>query len=233
MTSAEEPPNGAVEIPTAVGPIAPDFQVIGCGVAEDAAAPALRFALEVTEASGREIFTIALTAQINVDPARRTYDADARARLVDLFGTPERWPATTHSFLWAYATTLVPSFAGVTTCSLNVPCSYDLELASTKYFTGLPDGEVPLSFHFSGSIVHRGDDGRVQVVLVPWSCSAQWRLPIVTWQAMMDRLYPNGGYARLHPETVTRLRERQVRRGSPSLDACIAELLDAEPEGGA
>jgi hypothetical protein len=42
----------------------------------------------------------------------------------------------------------------------------------------------------------------------------------------MARLYPNGGYARLHADTIARLRARQVRRGTPSLDACIAELLD-------
>lgn len=220
--------NGAVEAPAGRGPIAPAFRVVGASVAEEAATPALRFALEVDEASGREVFTIALTAQIHVDPARRRYDADTRARLVDLFGEPERWPATTHSFLWTHATTLVPSFTGATTCALTVPCSYDVELAATKYLAGLDDGEVPLSFHFSGSVVHRGDDGAVQVVLVPWSCSAQWRLPVATWREMMARLYPHGGYARLHPHTVERLRERQVRRGAPSLDACIAELLDAE-----
>jgi uncharacterized protein DUF6084 len=226
-----EPQNGAVDVPTALGPIVPAFEITGCGIAEDAAVPTLRFALAVTETSGRDIFTIALTAQINVDPARRAYDAESRARLVDLFGAPERWPATTHSFLWAHATTLVPSFTGATACGLNVPCSYDLELASTKYFAGLHEGEVPLGFHFSGSVVHRGDDGRVQVVPVPWSCSASWRLPVATWRQMMARLYPNGGYARLHPETVARLRERQVRRGSPSLDACITELLDAHEDG--
>jgi hypothetical protein len=219
-------PNGAAEAPTVIGPIVPDFQVRTAHVAEDAAVPALRFTLDVTEASRREIYTIALTAQINVDPARRSYDPDTRTRLVDLFGEPERWPATTHSFLWAHATTLVPTFAGATTCSLLVPCSYDLELASTKYFAGLPDGDVPLSLHFTGSIVYRGDDGRMQVVLVPWSCTAQWQLPVATWQAMMARLYPNGGYARLHADTIARLRARQVRRGTPSLDACIAELLD-------
>lgn len=222
----EEPANGAVEVAAGPGPIAPGFRIVDAAPAEDAAAPTLRFGLEVTETSGREIFTIALTAQINVDPARRAYDAATRVALVDLFGEPERWAATTHSFLWAHATTLVPSFAGATSCGLLVPCTYDLELASTKYFAGLADGEVPLSFHFTGSIVHRGDDGRIQVVLVPWSCSAQWSLPVATWRGMMDRFYPNGGYARLHADTVTRLRARQVLRGSPSLDSCVTELLD-------
>ena len=50
-----------------------------------------------------------------------------------------------------------------------VPCTYDLELAAAKYFYSLPGGEVPLSFHFNGTVCYRGDDGRMQVVQVPWS----------------------------------------------------------------
>ena len=45
---------------------------------------------------------------------------------------------------------LVPSFTGTTEFTVPVPCNYDLEVAATKYLHALPDGEVPLSFHFSG-----------------------------------------------------------------------------------
>ncbi|MDX6377645.1 MAG: hypothetical protein QOE98_1948 [Gaiellaceae bacterium] len=226
-TGHEPSPNGGGTAPVAgPAPITPEFSVVAVTAAEDTAAPALRFHLEVAETSGRDVFTIALTAQINIDPARRGYDAETRERLTDLFGEPERWAATTHSFLWAHATTLVPSFAGSTRFTILVPCSYDLELAAAKYFYSLPADEVPLSFHFSGSILHRGEDGQVQVVLVPWSCSAQWKMPVEIWRGMMQRFYPNGAWARLHADTVARLRRRQVERGSVSLDACIAELLD-------
>ena len=64
---------------------------------------------------------------------------------------------------------LVPSFTGATEFELPVPCTYDLEVAATKYLYALPDGEVPLSFHFSGTVFYRGDDGRLQVALVPWT----------------------------------------------------------------
>ena len=47
--------------------ITPEFAVLGAEVVEDAAAPTLRFRLGVSEPSQREIFTIALTAQINVE----------------------------------------------------------------------------------------------------------------------------------------------------------------------
>jgi Family of unknown function (DUF6084) len=220
--------NGHAEpVPPAPGAIAPEFAVNGVSWVQDAAAPTLRFELAVTETSGREVFTMALTAQINIDPARRSYDEQTRAALVELFGPPERWAATTQSFVWAHASTLVPSFTGATTFGLPVPCTYDLELAAAKYFYSLPDGEVPLSFHFTGSVLHRGDAGQLQVVLVPWTCSADWRMPIATWRAMMDRHYPNGAWVRLHADTVEALGRRKARRGLPSYDACIADLLES------
>jgi hypothetical protein len=206
--------------------VVPEFTVLGAAHVEDAAAPTLRFELGVDETSGREVFTIALTAQINVDPSRRSYDPETRTRLVELFGEPERWAATTHSFVWAHASALVPSFTGTTTCSLPVACTYDLELAATKYFYSLPSGYVPLSFHFSGSVLHRGDDGRIQVVAIPWSCTSRWRMPIETWRQMMQRHYPNSSWVRLHPDTTELLRRYSAQAGLPSLDAAVASLLD-------
>jgi hypothetical protein len=106
--------------------ITPEFAVLGVEVVEDAAAPTLRFRLGISEGSQREIFTIALTAQINVEPARRDYDTATRERLVDLFGEPERWPATTHPFVWAQSATLVPTFTGAGMFTLPVPTTFDL-----------------------------------------------------------------------------------------------------------
>ena len=108
------------------------------------------------------MFTIALTAQINVDPSRRSYDPETRTRLVELFGEPERWAATTHSFLWAHDERTRPELHRLPPDGpLPVACTYDLELAALNYFRQpLLYGYVPLSFHFSGSVLHRGDDGR-------------------------------------------------------------------------
>ena len=72
---------------------------------------------------------------------------------------------------------LVPAFTGSTTFHIAVPASYDMEVAASKYLYGLPDGEVPLAFNFNGTVHYRGDDGRLQMSLVPWACSAEFRLP--------------------------------------------------------
>ena len=207
-----------------------EFTVLGASCVEDAAAPTLRVDLGVSETTGLDVFTIALTAQINIDPARRSYDAETRTRLVDLFGEPERWSATTHSFLWAYSSALVPSFTGTQTFSLPVACTYDLELTATKYFTGLRGGHIPLTFHFSGSVLVRGPGGAIQVVAIPWSCSAKWRMPVQTWRAMMDRHYPNSSWVRLHPDTSESLRRYTAAAGLFSLDAAVAGLLARAPD---
>jgi hypothetical protein len=208
--------------------VAPEFEVHDVTWVRDAAAPTLSFALGVRETSGREVFTIALTAQINIDPARRRYDEQTREALVELFGAPERWAATTKSFVWAQVGTLVPSFTGETTFTLPVPCTFDHELAAAKYLYSVTDGEVPLSFHFTGSVLHRGDAGQLQVVLIPWTCSADWRMPVATFAEMMAHHYPNGGWLALHPETLAALSRFKARRGLPSYDACLAELLAEE-----
>ena len=124
----------------------------------------------------------------------------------------------------AQVDTLVPSFTGTTEFTVPVPCTYDLEVAATKYLDALPDGEVPLSFHFSGRIFYRGEGGRLQVVMVPW-VSATFRLPVATWRGMIDRHYPGSGWIRVQDDTLRRLQLRKAERGLPTFDAAVAELL--------
>jgi len=201
--------------------LAPAFEVLGAEPVAHAAAPTLRFTLRVSEPAGADVHAIALAAQLHIDPARRAYDDVTRERLVELFGAPERWAATTRSFLWAQLGTVVPAFRGTAEFPLDVPCTYDLEVAAAKYVYSLGDGEVPLTFHFSGTILH----GAMQVAMVPWSCSAQFRLPVATWRSLMAAHYPGGGWVRLESETLDALAARKAAGGLPSYDATIAELL--------
>lgn len=209
---------------------APSFAVLGVESRPRAAAPVLDFELEVTDESGLEVYTIALTAQILVEPARRKYDGPTRELLAELFGAPERWGSTTENLVWTQVDVLVPSFTGRTTFELAVPCTYDLEVAAAKYLYSLPDGEAPLVLHFTGSVFYRGEQDRLQVVKVPWSCSVGHRLPVATWKEMMARHYPGGGWIRLRNETVERLQRRKATRGLRTFEDCVAELLEAAAE---
>ena len=205
-----------------------EFDVLGAEPIEYAATPGVRFRLGVTEPQGREIYTIALSTQIQIDPARRTYDDETRERLVELFGEPERWSATTHTFQWAQVEALVPSFTESTEFTIDVPCTYDLEVAASKYFYSLPDGEVPLTLHFNGTVLYAGEHERLQVVLVPWSCSARWRMPVSVWRQTIANHYPGGGWIRLHEDTLAALGRDKARHGDYSFDDALRRLLGDE-----
>jgi Family of unknown function (DUF6084) len=206
-------------------PTALEFTVLGAEPIEHAATPGVRFHLHIGEPEGREVYTVALSTQVHIDPARRSYDDATRERLVELFGAPERWGATTHSFQWARVDALVPSFTGSTTFTIEVPCTYDLEVASAKYFDALEDGEVPLSFHFNGTVLYRGAEDRLQVVLVPWSCSSRWRMPADVWRRTIAAHYPGGGWIRLQRETLEALGRRKAEQGLHTFDDTVRELL--------
>src|SRR6201999_92493 len=99
---------------------------------------------------------------------------------------PDRWGKTLASMLWAHATLVVPPFLGSTTVDLPVPCTYDFNIAAAKYFHGLEDGDVPLTFLFSGTIFYAGDDGALQISQISWEKEANYRLPIRVWKEMME-----------------------------------------------
>lgn len=204
----------------------PVFSVLDVAPVAHAAAPTLEFSMHVSDPDGRQIHTIALSAQIRIDPARRSYDPETRARLVELFGAPERWAATTHSFQWAKVDVLVPGFTGATSFGLQLPCSYDLELAATKYFYSLPEGSIPLSFHFTGMVLYAGEHDRLQVAQVPWSCSTQWLMPVAAWRRAIAAHYPGGGWVRLTTETLDALLARKAQRGDHDFDSTVAALLE-------
>lgn len=209
---------------------APEFSVVGVAHQPHAATPTLRFTLEVTEPSDFQVYAIALSTQVNIDPARRAYDDATREKLVELFGAPERWPATTRSFVWAMVDVLVPSFTESTTFELPVSCTYDLEVAATHYFDALPDGEVPLSMHFSGRVMYVDADRRLQITQVPWTCMAQYAMPVSVWRAMIAHHFPHSGFIRLHDDTLAQLASEKARRGLPTFDAVVNDLLGARSE---
>jgi hypothetical protein len=211
-----------LEVPVAPEP---EFQVLGATGRRHAAVPALDFDVHVSEPGGRQVYAIVLTAQVMIEPARRTYDPETREKLVELFGPPERWATTTRSLVWHQADALVRAFTGSATFRLAVPASFDMEVASSKYLYGLEDGEVPLAFNFNGTVHYRGDDGRVQMSLIPWACSAEFRLPVATWRDLIEHYYPRTGWIALREETLLALQREKAKRALPTLDSCVSELL--------
>ncbi len=104
-----------------------------------------------------------LRCQINLEVTRRQYNDTEKARMYDLFGEPERWGQTLKTMLWTHASVVVQPFEEMTTVDLPVPCTFDFNVAATKFFGGLERGEVPLLLLFSGTMFYRDEFGDLQV----------------------------------------------------------------------
>jgi hypothetical protein len=200
------------------------FEVLAAAHLAYAAAPTMVFSTRAAERNRIEIQSMALSVQVMIDPARRGYDEATRERLAELFGPPASWTPSTQGLSWARVAAAVPAFRGETVFALEVPCTYDLEVAATKYFYALADGVVPLSFHFYGTVFYAAPDGRLQMAPVPWTASAQFGMPVAAWKAMIAEHYPGGGWVRLHAGTLAALNARRAERGL-TFDDCIGELL--------
>jgi Family of unknown function (DUF6084) len=199
-----------------------------------AAAPLLVFKLRIAEVANESepttIPAIALRCQIRIEPTRRQYAPKEKERLLDLFGEPERWGQTVRSALWTHASVVVPPFTGDTVVDLPVPCSFDFNIAATKYFHALNDGEVPLCLLFSGTIFYTDPDGYLQVSQVPWEKEATFRLPVSLWKDMMELYYPGCAWLCLGRDAFDRLYHFKTRQGIPTWEQAIEMLLDSKRE---
>jgi hypothetical protein len=200
------------------------FAVDSAQAAKFAAAPTVALALRLD--SDLPIRSVALNAQIRIAPAQRPYDLGDEARLVELFGTRERWGETLRGFVWTQVTCVVPPFAGSTVVELLVPATYDLEVASAKYFHALAEGDIPLELLFSGTVFYLGDGGLLRASQIPWECEAAFRLPVRTWREAMDNHFPGAAWVRLRRDVFDRLVAYRAGRTLPTWDDAVSTLLD-------
>jgi hypothetical protein len=204
------------------------FQIENVEAPPHAAAPLLMFKLRVVDAQAETpIHSIALRCQVRIDPARRRYDADEQEQLLDLFGEPPRWGQTLRSMLWAHTTAVIPPFVGSTTVDLPIPCTYDFNIASAKYFHALENGEVPLTFLFSGTIFYSGEeDGALQVSQISWEKEANYRLPVRVWKEMMEKYYPNTAWLCLRKDVFEQLYRYKTSHALPTWEKALEKLLE-------
>lgn len=203
------------------------FEVTGAESLPFAALPTLVFKLCVTnEPQHERIASAMLRCQIRIAATQRRYSPDAKARLVEVFGEPGRWRDTLRAFVWTLTSVVVPPFSGAASVDLPVPCSYDFEIANTRYFDALEDGDIPLTFLFSGTVFYETDGGTLQVSQISWERDADFRLPVALWREMMAHYYPNAAWLRLRKDVFDRLRAYQAARGLPTWDETVTRLLD-------
>ncbi len=208
-----------------------NFEVVAGEVPAFAAVPTIIFKLRIANADEQErIHSISLRSQIQIAVTRRHYSAEAQAQLLEVFGEPKRWGETLRPLLWTHTNVVVPQFSGSVIVDMPISCTYDFEVVGTKYFNALGDGEIPLTFLFSGTMFYEGAEENLQAGQIPWSKEASYRFPVKLWQDMMARYYPNSAYIHMHKDVFDRLYRYKATHGLPTWDDVIAHLLQGNDE---
>jgi hypothetical protein len=208
------------------------FQIEGAEAVAHAAAPLIALKLRITNLPSTEaIHTLTLRCQVQIEPAKRRYLPQEQEKLLDLFGEPERWSRTVRPLLWMNTTVAVPGFTDNLLVNLELPCTFDFNVATTKYFHALNAGEIPVCVMFSGTVFYKGADDALQVAQVPWDREANFRLPVSVWKEMMDQYFPDTAWLCLRRDAFERLYQYKMRHGLPTWEQAITRALAAvEPE---
>jgi Family of unknown function (DUF6084) len=206
------------------------FECVDARPERYAAAPTIQFRLRVSETTGERVHAVVLRCQMRIQPQRRGY-SDAEAELLsDLFGERPRWGDTLKPLQFTNVSLMVPEFQGTTELDMPVSCTYDFEVAASKYFHALDDGEVPLLMLFSGTVFLRAASG-FSVEPVPWEKEASYRLPVPVWREVMDLYFPNSAWIRMRRETLDALQGFKSRMALPTWDDTLEMLLKQAEEG--
>jgi hypothetical protein len=208
-----------------------NFSIDGAEAVPYTAAPLLAFKLRIACADPNDsIQTIALRCQIQIEAPHRKYNPAEQERLLDLFGEPERWSRTLRSMLWTHTSAVVTPFQGSTMIDLQVPCTFDFNIAAAKYFAGLEGGEVPLNLMFSGTVFYETAEAGLQVEQIPWDREAKYRLPVRIWKEMIDLFYPNLAWLCLRRDVFDRLVLYKMKKGIPTWEQTVESLLPPKDE---
>jgi hypothetical protein len=226
MRAVSQPATAGIQVPEL------GFEVLGARALEHAAVPTIRFELGIESRAGHEVRSVALNVQVQIAARRRPYDAPAQERLVELFGTPERWGLTLSTLSWLRTTVVVPAFTGSTQAQLDIPCTYDLEVKASRFLNALRSGTVPLELLFSGSVFYAGPGGALQTAMIGWDKEATFEMPVGVWREAMDQHFPDSAWLRIDRHTYDRLGVHRARRQHTSWEETLRSLLDrAEEEG--
>ena len=208
-----------------------NFEVVGVEAPRYAAVPTIIFKLRIDNTIAQEqVHSVVLHCQIQINVTRRRYTPEEQARLLELFGAPQRWGETLRPLLWTHANVMVPQFSGSITVDMPITCTYDFEVGGTKYFDALGEGEIPLTLLFSGTIFYKGETGNLQVSQISWSKEAVYRLPVALWREMIEYYYPNSAWIRLHKDVFDQLYRYKATNSLPTWEQVIVRLLQGSGE---
>ncbi len=127
--------------------------------------------------------------------------------------------------LWTNTAVVIPPFREHTAVDLPVPCTFDMTVATTKFFNAIESGFAPLTLLFSGTVFYTGDGGDLCVAQIPWSKETSYALPVAAWKKMMDEHYPNTAWLCLRRDVFERLHQYKTDRGIPTWEQALESML--------
>ena len=80
------------------------------------------------------------------------------------------------------------------------------------------------------AVFHEAPQGGLQVAQIPWDSEAHYQLPASTWKDLIDLYYPNSAWLCLRLDVFDLLQQHKVRRGIPTWEETLEELLAAAQE---
>jgi hypothetical protein len=202
------------------------FEVVSASPAQDMITPALVFELRVANRFPEQaIHAVLLRCQIQIEVARRRYSAAEQNQLRELFDDPSRWGDTLRPLTWVNTSVNIPAFSQSTVVPVTIPCTFDLNVATAKYFHGIDDGEIPLTFLFSGTVFYDAGQGLLQVAPISWNKEARFRLPVQVWQSLMDLHQPNAVCLNLRRDVFDELYRFKMSQRLATFEEAIQHML--------
>ncbi len=205
------------------------FQVETAQATPNAATPQLTFKVRATDSEMQPIHSIALRVQVQIEPVRRRYTPAEQEGLKELFGEAERWSQSLHPLLWTNASVNVPAFDGSLVFDVSVACTFDFNIAVTKYIYGLDAGEIPTTLLFSGTVFYASRMG-LQVAQIPWDRDASYRLPVEVWKEMMELYYPHTAWLCLQRDVFEKLYKFKAQHGIPTWEQALERMIERTEE---
>jgi hypothetical protein len=208
------------------------FRIEGAATVPYAASPAIAFAVRATSAEpSATVQSALLRCQIHVEASTRAYSDAELDRLRDVLGEARVRGRASGRILWAQTTAVVPGFAGEVVFDVHAPCTFDLAVASSRYFHALDGADVPVAMLFSGTVFHADPDGALRAAPVPWSSEARFSMPTRVWKECVEHHYAGRAALPLSRDVFDRLQRYKARAGLATWEQAIDRLLPPE-EGG-
>ena len=106
-----------------------------------------------------------------------------------------------------------------------MPCTFDFNIAATKYFAALAKGEVPLSFYFNGTTFYLDEDGQLKVTPISWEKESHFAMPAQVWHDMMELHYQNFAWLCLRRDVFDKLRHYKANRGLATFEDALEDAI--------